>query len=187
RAGRTEAGVCYRLWDEPQTASLERENRPEILSSDLSSFVLDLAHWGVSDPSALIFMDAPPAPALNEAKALLRERGAIDQEGRIREDGRKLRQLPLSPRLARMLLHAGEMGEALLAAEIALVLTEPALGGKDVDLGVRIAALRRDPRARDARAMATRWARIAARSHKQSTGGRREGASMGALPALAYP
>jgi ATP-dependent helicase HrpB len=187
RAGRTEAGVCLRLWDEPQTASLEPASRPEILSSDLSGFVLDLAHWGVSDPSALIFMDAPPTPALNEAKALLRELGAIDQEGRITEEGRKLRQLPLPPRLARMLLHAGEMGEALLAAEIALVLTEPVLGGKDVDLGVRIDALRRDPRARDARAMAARWARIAAHSHKQTTGGRQEVASVGALLALAYP
>ena len=42
RAGRTEPGVCYRLWDEPQTGSLEPYTRPEILSADLSSFVLDL-------------------------------------------------------------------------------------------------------------------------------------------------
>jgi ATP-dependent helicase HrpB len=199
RAGRTEAGVCLRLWDEQQTASLEPASRPEILSSDLSGFVLDLAHWGVSDPSALIFMDTPPVPALNEAKALLRELGAIDQEGRITEDGSKLRELPLPPRLARMLLHAGEMGEALLAAEIALVLTEPALGGKDVDLGVRIDALRRDPRARDARAMAARWTRIAARIAEDERRRRRAvrgprpgegsapGLSVGALLALAYP
>ena len=46
RAGRTEPGVCYRLWDEPQTASLEPFARPEILAADLSSFVLDLAAWG---------------------------------------------------------------------------------------------------------------------------------------------
>src|ERR1700752_4877691 len=49
RAGRTEPGVAYRLWDEPQTASLEPYARPEILSADLSGFVLDLAAWGVSD------------------------------------------------------------------------------------------------------------------------------------------
>ncbi len=48
RAGRTEPGVAYRLWDEPQTASLEAYARPEILSSDLSSFVLDLAAWGAA-------------------------------------------------------------------------------------------------------------------------------------------
>src|SRR5215216_6216907 len=50
RAGRSEPGICYRLWDEPQTASLEAANRPEILAADLSSFVLDLASWGVADP-----------------------------------------------------------------------------------------------------------------------------------------
>src|SRR6185437_5775359 len=53
RAGRTEPGVCYRLWDEPQTGSLDAYTRPEILSADLSSFVLDLAQWGTSDPSTL--------------------------------------------------------------------------------------------------------------------------------------
>ena len=57
RAGRTEPGVCYRLWDEPQTGSLEAYTRPEILSADLSSFVLDLAQWGAairaSSPSSI--------------------------------------------------------------------------------------------------------------------------------------
>ena len=43
RAGRTEPGICYRLWDEPQTAALDPANRPEILAADLSGFVLDLA------------------------------------------------------------------------------------------------------------------------------------------------
>ncbi|HZD89135.1 MAG TPA: ATP-dependent helicase HrpB, partial [Pseudolabrys sp.] len=99
RAGRTEPGVCYRLWDEPQTGSLEAYTRPEILSADLSSFVLDLAQWGVSDPAALSFLDPPPAAALNEARTLLRELGAIDGDGRITDEGRELRELPLPPRL----------------------------------------------------------------------------------------
>src|SRR5206468_735254 len=59
RAGRTEPGACYRLWDEPQTASLDAANKPEILAADLSGFVLDLAHWGVADPSSLAFLDPP--------------------------------------------------------------------------------------------------------------------------------
>src|SRR6185369_5258665 len=50
RAGRTEPGLCYRLWDEPQTASLPAFTPPEILSADLSSLLLDLAQWGVRDP-----------------------------------------------------------------------------------------------------------------------------------------
>ncbi len=140
-------------------------------------------------------MDAPPVLALNEAKALLLEFSAIDGEDRITDEGRKLRQLPLPPRLARMLLHAAEAGKAPLAAEIALVLTEHGLGGKDVDINVRIDALRRDPRARDARAMANRWARIADHlgegEQRRAAGGAGApfggGESIGALLALAYP
>ena len=110
RAGRIEPGVCYRLWDEPQTGSLEPYTRPEILSADLSSFVLDLAQWGASDPGKLAFLDAPPAAALNEARALLTELGAIDAQGRITDEGRKLRKLPLPPRLARMVVDAAQEG-----------------------------------------------------------------------------
>ena len=160
RAGRTEPGVCYRLWDEPQTGSLEAYTRPEILSADLSSFVLDLAQWGVGDPATLSFLDPPPAAALNEARALLRELGAIDPDGRITDEGRKLRELPLPPRLARMVVDASHEGAGLLAADIAAVITERGLGGDDVDLRHRLDQFRRDRsrRAEDARAMAKRWA-----------------------------
>ncbi|MCW5758526.1 MAG: ATP-dependent helicase HrpB, partial [Phenylobacterium sp.] len=101
RAGRTEPGVGYRLWDEPQTGSLEAYTRPEILSADLTSFVLDLAQWGAADPAALAFLDPPPQAALNEARVLLRDLTAIDADGRISDEGRKLHRLPLPPRLAR--------------------------------------------------------------------------------------
>jgi ATP-dependent helicase HrpB len=185
RAGRTEPGICYRLWDEPQTASLDPSNNPEILAADLSGFALDLAHWGVADPSSLAFLDPPPAPAMTEARALLGELGAIDREGHITEEGKRLRMLPLPPRLARMVVDAAAAGEGALAAEIAVVLTERGLGGNDVDLGHRIEALRRDRsrRAQDARAMARRWAETAG----ERRGGEPKGLSAGALLALAYP
>ena len=172
RAGRTEPGVCYRLWDEPQTGSLEPYTRPEILSADLSSFVLDLAQWGASDPSKLAFLDAPPAAALSEAKALLLELGAIDAQGRITEEGRKLRQLPLPPRLARMVVDAAAEGAGELAATIAAIVTERGLGGDDVNLEHRIDQFRRDrsKRAEDARAMVKRWVSLV-------IPGRREAAS----------
>src|SRR5204863_8564551 len=102
RAGRTEPGVCYRLWDDRQTASLPAANLPEILAADLAGLVLDLAHWGAVDPSSLPFLDQPPHAALAEARALLVELGAIAADGRITEEGKRLRQLPLPPRLARM-------------------------------------------------------------------------------------
>jgi ATP-dependent helicase HrpB len=195
RAGRTEPGVCYRLWDEPQTAALEPANRPEILAADLSGLVLDLAHWGVADPAQLAFLDSPPAPALAQAKALLGELHAIDRAGRITEEGKRLRELPLPPRLARMVVDAAAVGAAELAAEIAILLTERGLGGNDVDLGHRLDALRydRSRRATEARAMARRWAQIAKANSSPLAKEQREPArageelSVGALLALAYP
>ena len=50
RAGRTEPGVCYRLWDEPQTQSLPAFAEPEIRSADLAALLLDCAEWGTADP-----------------------------------------------------------------------------------------------------------------------------------------
>jgi ATP-dependent helicase HrpB len=163
RAGRIEPGVCYRLWDEPQTAALEPYAQPEILAADLSSLVLELAQWGVADPAKLVFLDAPPAPALNEARALLAALGAIDGAGRITEEGKLLNRLPLPPRLARMVVDAGREGAGAPAAEIAAVLTERGLGGNDVDLRHRLETLRRNrsARATEARRMAKRWAEMA--------------------------
>jgi len=160
RAGRTEPGVCYRLWDEAQTASLAPYTQPEILSADLSSLVLDLAQCGVSDPSTLAFLDSPPAPALKEARSLLRELGALDADGRITEEGRSLRALALPPRLARMIVDSHRLCAGERAAEIAAVLTERGLGGDSVDLDARLDQFRRDrsPRATSARALAQRWA-----------------------------
>ncbi|MBV1696895.1 MAG: ATP-dependent helicase HrpB [Hyphomicrobiales bacterium] len=162
RAGRLESGICYRMWDEPQTASLEPYTRPEILSADLSSFALDLAAWG-SRPEQLSFLDPPPAPALKEAYALLRELGAVDNDGRITDAGRKLRRLPLPPRLSRMVVDAAARRASLAAAEIAVLIGERGLGGDDVDLTARLDSFHRDRsgRAREARAMAARWAELA--------------------------
>jgi ATP-dependent helicase HrpB len=159
RAGRTAPGICYRLWEEAQTGALEAFTRPEILAADLSGLVLDLAQWGVTEPDTLAFLDPPPRPALSEARALLRDLGAIDAAGRITDEGRKLRALPLPPRLARMVVDAGAQGAGRVAAEIALVLTERGLGGNDVDLGHRLDEFRRDRsrRADEARRMARRW------------------------------
>ncbi len=160
RAGRTEPGVCYRLWDEPQTASLAAYTQPEILSADLSSLVLDLAQWGVNDPSTLSFLDPPPQPAWKEARGLLRELDALDADGRLTDEGRRLRALALPPRLARMIVDAADHGAAAQAADIAAILTERGLGGDSVDLEVRLDQFRRDrsPRAQIARDLARRWA-----------------------------
>jgi ATP-dependent helicase HrpB len=193
RAGRTEPGVCYRLWEAPQTASLEPANRPEILAADLSGFMLDLAHWGVRDPAALDFLDPPPAGAIAEAQTLLADLGAVDAQGRITPDGKSLRQLPLPPRLARMVVDAAAAGEAERAADIAVVLTERGLGGNDVDLAHRLDGFRRDrsQRGSEARAMARRWAEMtranSSPAEPRAASASSPGASPGAILALAYP
>jgi len=193
RAGRTEPGLCLRLWDQPQTASLDPYAKAEILAADLSGFVLDLAQWGEAEPERLAFLDAPPKPALAEARALLRELGAINADGRITDEGRRLRRLPLPPRLARMVVDGAALDEAPLAAEIAALVSERGLGGDDIDLAARLDGLRRDRsrRAEDARQMARRWAEAASPSPARGGGlGRGPGGdepSPGSLLALAYP
>jgi ATP-dependent helicase HrpB len=173
RAGRTEPGICYRLWDEPQTAALAAFTQPEILSADLSSLVLDLAQWGVTDPASLSFLDPPPAPAWKEAKSLLRELGALDADGRITAEGKDLRALALPPRLSRMIVDSHRFGAGQAAAEIAAVLTERGLGGDSADLDARLVQFLRDrsPRASGARDLARRWAaQVASSKDDRQTG-----------------
>ena len=186
RAGRTEPGVCYRLWDEPQTASLAAYTQPEILSADLSSLVLDLAQWGVGDPATLAFLDPPPGPALKEANSLLRELGALDNDGRITGEGLSLRALALPPRLARMIVDSHRLGSGEEAAEIAAVLTERGLGGDSVDLDARLDQFRRDrsPRATSARSLAQRWASQVAASNSSQGAGE---LTTGIMLAFAFP
>ncbi|MFN3522845.1 MAG: ATP-dependent helicase HrpB [Phenylobacterium sp.] len=183
RAGRTQPGVCYRLWDEAETRALPAFADPEILDADLSSLALDLARWGARDPSALAFLDPPPGAAFAEARSLLARLGALSEDGLLTAHGERLSEFPLPPRLAHMVLRAAEGGQAPRAARIAALVTERGLGGRDVDLRHRLESLERDrsPRGRDARGLADRWARLA------GTAGRDEPLDDGLLLAFAYP
>jgi ATP-dependent helicase HrpB len=183
RAGRTEPGVCYRLWDEAETRALPAFADPEILDADLSGLALDLARWGAKDASTLAFLDPPPAAAFAEARALLVRLEALTADGVLTPHGRALADMPLAPRLAHMVLKAAQTGQAPRAARIAALITERNLGGRDVDLRHRLESLERDrsPRARDAKALADRWAGMTGR------GGKGEGLSDGLLLAFAYP
>ena len=163
RAGRTEPGICYRLWGEGQTAALEAFDRPEMLETDLAGLALDLASWGISDPAQLRFLDPPPKPAWAEAVALLERLGALDGDGRITAEGKALARLPLHPRLAHMVHRAGIEGDALTAARLAVLVTERGLGGISTDLAHRLSSFgsERSKRADEARQLARRWASLA--------------------------
>lgn len=183
RAGRTEPGACYRLWDEAETRALPAYADPEILDADLSGLALDLARWGAKDPSELAFLDPPPAAAFAEARALLQRLEALDAQGVLTAHGRALAEFPLAPRLAHMVLKAARSGQTRRAARIAALITERGLGGRDVDLRHRLGGFERDggPRARDAKALADRWAGLAGQPGKE------EPLSDGLLLAFAYP
>ncbi|QTC92622.1 ATP-dependent helicase HrpB [Brevundimonas goettingensis] len=184
RAGRVEPGVCYRLWDEEQTRGLVPHQRPEILEADLTAFALDLARWGARSAEELALRDPPPAGAFAEARNVLTRLGALDQAGALTDHGKRLIGIPLTPRLAHLAAVAADAGEAMLGAKLAAVLSEPGLGGNDVDIRERLRGLERDrsPRARDAMKLAERWSRAASQGRGKGGDG-----DIGTLLAAAFP
>ncbi len=184
RAGRTEPGIAIRLWHQGQTAALPAFTPPQILASDLSGLVLDLAHWGVADPAGLAFLDSPPATTWQEAKALLVQLGALDTNGALTARGKQIRQLALPPRLAAMAVSAAGDGQAEEACLLAVLLTEQGLGGNSIDLEDR---LRRFKTERGDRAEASRG--LARRMAKSLSAGKQSGDPVqpGVLLMQAFP
>jgi len=195
RAGRTAPGVCFRLWGEGAERSLAAYAPPEICVADLAPLALDLAVWG-TDASALRWLDAPPAATLASARDLLRGLGALDAHGKVSAHGRAMQEFPAHPRLAHMLLKAGELGAAPLAAELAALLSDRDLlraggGPRDSDIRTRLDALRRGGGSVDRGALDR--VRRAQRTFEQqlAADGRARAASAdidaGVLLGLAYP
>ncbi len=124
RAGRLSAGVCYRMWTAEQQPRLFKHASAEILNSDLSSLVLELANWGVTQVDEMQWMDLPPISATEQAKTLLQQLNAIDDSGKINAHGRDMLRLGTHPRLAHMMLAALKLDQAYHACLIASLLTE---------------------------------------------------------------
>jgi ATP-dependent helicase HrpB len=161
RAGRVAPGVCYRLWDAAEDYGLVPRTRPEILDADLSSLALELADAGIHDPTALRWMDVPPAGAFAQARDLLAQLGALDGSGRITAHGRRMAQQPLAPRLAHLLLGAQQRGLHRVGAEIVALLEERDVlrgehGVTPADMHLRLEALRRQS-ASDATSLHGAW------------------------------
>lgn len=147
RAGRLEAGICYRLWPQSEHAGLIAHTPAEIVETDLAPLALELASWGISDPAALRWLDLPPAATFAQARDLLVSLDALDDHGRITAHGRALARLTAHPRLAHMIVRGGELGLTRLALQIAALLAERDLlrmahTNRDVDLRLRLDALR---------------------------------------------
>ena len=211
RAGRSEHGLCLRLWPEHEHTALQARTRPDILDSDLASLCLELAVWGVpitdEPPAGPPFLDAPPDAAWRQAAVLLRDLGALDAAGRATARGRAMAGLPLHPRLAHMVLEGAKNGLGLTACALAALLSErdPLRTGDEsaapqtgADVGPRLALLLDDSRA-DAsrpengllRRLREQTRRIASRAGIASSPAGRESVASaseaGALLALAWP
>jgi len=189
RAGRTGPGLCLRLWQEAQTGALPAKPEPEIRQADLTQVVLDMAGWGVTDPAALPWLDAPPQDAWIQAVALLKRIGALAADRTITAHGRALGGLPLHPRLGHMIVEAADNGfSAAAAAEIAALLSEPGLGGRELDLQSRLISFRsrKSPAASNLRRQAGAWARQVEKRRGNTAGSAPE-AAPGLLLAFAYP
>jgi len=197
RAGRTAPGVAYRLWSKLEHAARRPFPDPEIASVDLAGLALEVAVWG-ADPSHLPFLDPPPARALGDARELLVQLGSLDPEGRPTPEGRAMAELPLHPRLARMVAGAVPLGLGQVACALAALLEErDVLRGAPGELPVDVAERARlilDPSATHPRAD---WAALAAARRRASDVARRAGVVTGSRPvdttgcgpalALAYP
>jgi ATP-dependent helicase HrpB len=123
RAGRTQPGVCLRLWSEANHRQRPPEIAPEILRVEPAGAVLQLMALGEKNIDQFPWLDAPPATAVSQSLALLRRLGAVDSQG-ITDQGRQMARLPLQPRLARMLLESRRLGDPSTAALAAALLSE---------------------------------------------------------------
>ena len=107
RAGRTKPGKCFRLYTEQSyNEELIENNYPEILRSNLASTVLTLKKLGIDDLVHFDFMDPPAPETMMRALELLNYLGALDDEGTLTEDGKKMAEFPLEPQLSKVLLSA---------------------------------------------------------------------------------
>jgi ATP-dependent helicase HrpB len=122
RAGRTSSGKCYKLWSEAKI--LNSSTKPEVLRADLSSFILELALWGVKEFDEIKCLDIPKSKNIKETKLLLTELMMLDKSGGITSFGEEAISLGTHPRLAFMILKSYELGYAYEACILASLLEQ---------------------------------------------------------------
>ena len=146
RAGRTGPGICYRLWSKESHAHRSPFPAPEITQADLADLVLQLALWGVREPSQLKWLDLPPDSTFNQAGDLLIRLGAIDKNFAITAHGKKMAKLGVHPRLGHMICRGKTIGHGGIACHMAALLQDRdivnfARGTGDADITLRLEIL----------------------------------------------
>lgn len=122
RAGRTAPGRVIRLYTQEEFVRRPGQDPPEIERRELTQLLLELHGCGIPDASSLPWLTPPPAAALVAAEALLERLGAVES-GRLTPMGRRMTQLPVHPRLARLVLEADARGAGEDGARAAAVLS----------------------------------------------------------------
>src|SRR5205085_10779816 len=127
RCGRTSNGVCVRLYSEEDFAERPRYTDPEILRTNLASVLLQMAALGLGEVEDFPFLDPPDARQVRDGVNLLIELGALDQERGLTQTGRRLAQLPVDPRMGRMVLEADRRGcaDEVIVIAAALSIQDP--------------------------------------------------------------
>ncbi len=125
RAGRTAPGRCIRLWSERDERAFPAFQEPEIRRVDLAGTLLALHSWGQNEPARFRWFDPPDAERLESAERVLVAIGAVEGgPPRITPLGRRILDLPVHPRLARLLLAAADAGRTAEGAAVAALLSE---------------------------------------------------------------
>ncbi|MDZ7736981.1 MAG: ATP-dependent RNA helicase HrpA [Gammaproteobacteria bacterium] len=127
RCGRETPGICIRLYSEEDFEQRSDFTEPEILRTNLAAVVLQMKTLGLGDVEKFPFLEPPDKRQINDARRLLLELGAVDDNDRLTDTGRQLARLPLDPSFGRMLLAAGDMqclSEALVIVS-ALSIQDP--------------------------------------------------------------
>jgi ATP-dependent helicase HrpB len=123
RAGRTQPGVCVRLWGAGAHHSRPEQTEPEIRRVDLAGAVLQLLCLGETDVASFPWLEPPRQAAVAQALALLRLLGAV-ADGRVTELGQTMVRLPVHPRLGRLLIAGQRLGQPQRVALAAALLSE---------------------------------------------------------------
>ena len=203
RAGRLEPGVCYRLWTAAEHETLLQRATPEIEEADLASLALELARWGTTDPNELSWLDPPPIGAYAHARDLLKQLGALDEQGHLTSHGKQMADMPLHPRLSHMVLTAKRLGMESLACDVAVLLSERDFlktqpGERNTDLRIRVDFLYATQNFTDDRSVdrvalqrilksTEQLKRHVTLSHGNSSHGQGDLNTVGLLLAFAYP
>ena len=137
RAGRTAAGVCYRLWSETDHAGRATSWQAEILRSELSSLLVETSQWGSTNIHSLPWLEQPPSASVARAEALLASLG-VWETGRLTDHGKAVARLPVHPRLGHMLIWAAERGVAELACNLVVLLEDGVVKGSTSDLEAHV-------------------------------------------------